>query len=246
MAHTGNILSMWPARAWRGGRRAEIAILGLWVKHDGWLPIYPDRMVKLKGINMNSLQDWHVPFHQDTQTLREVLATIPGAYEQAGLPLMLRLQRDPDLSFLGQQVFKAGLDRNQNDCIHILLGRGMHGLDQAFVLGFTIGCSKKGSVPEHKLNGELGRHFFRQRPVFDEAEAAVFKEAIKLAYMSFCAPLENFNFATWLDNSLSELRLAAGLESELLLAYYAIEKYRYPFMPASQRLLPEPAQVAGI
>lgn len=195
---------------------------------------------------MSSLQNWHIPFHQDSLSLREALATVPTTDTQAALPVMLRLQRDPDLSFLGQRIFKAGLDRTRHDSIHILLGRGFLSLDQAFVLGFTIGCSKKGSIPEHKLNGELGRHFFRQGPLLDEVEIAVFREGIKLAYMSFCAPLETFDFTPWLDQTLSELRAAVGLDADVLLAYYAIEKHRHPHSQASQRLLPEQAQAAGI
>jgi len=74
----------------------------------------------------------------------------------------------------------------------------------------------------------------------------VFREGIKLAYMSFCAPLETFDFTAWLDQALSELRAAVGLDTEILLAYYAIEKHRYPHIQASQRLLPEQAQAAGI
>lgn len=195
---------------------------------------------------MSSQQDWHIPYHQESLTLREALATVPPTVAPEDMPLMLRLQRDPDLSFLGQLVFRAGMDQRQHDSIHLLLGRGLLPLDQAFVLGFTIGCSKKGSMPEHKLHGEVGRHFYRNVPLFNEAEGAVFKEGIKLAYMSFCAPLENFDFTPWHDLTLRELRDAAGVEAELLLAYYAVEKHRYPHVLASQRLLPDSARVAGI
>ncbi len=178
--------------------------------------------------------------------MRDALSTLPPYASAAEMPLMLRLQRDPDLSFLGQLVFRAGLDQRQHDCIHILLGRGLLPMDQAFTLGFTIGCSKKGSVPEHKLNGELGRHFYRNLPFLNEAEATVFREGIKLSYMSFCAPLEDFDFVPWHDQTLCELRGAIGVDTEILLAYYAVEKYRNPHAQASQRLLPHPAQVAGI
>lgn len=193
---------------------------------------------------MSSQLNWHVPLHLESMTLEAALASVPT--ETVEVPLMLRLQRDPDLSFLGQLVFREGLDQYQHNCIHILLGRGLMPMDQAFVLGFTIASSKKGSLPEHKLNAEIGRHFYRNVPLFGETESAVFKEGIKLAYMSFCAPLEEFDFRPWSDRSLRELREAIGVETDLLLAYFAVEKYRYPHSPASQRLLPDPAKVAGI
>lgn len=193
---------------------------------------------------MSSQQDWHIPFAQESLTLHEALDTAPTTADYPEAPLMLRLQRDPDLSFLGQLVFKAGLDQHQHDCIHCLLGRGLLPMDQAFVLGFTIGCSNKSSLPVHRLHGEIGRHFHKQGQLLGETEGAVFKEGIKLAYMSFCAPLENFDFTPWYDQSLRQLRDAVGLESELVLAYYAVEKHRYPHALASQRLLSTPVKTA--
>ena len=195
---------------------------------------------------MTSRQDWHIPFHQDNMTLMSALASVPPLSDKSELPLMLRLQRDPDLSFLGQLVFHAGLDEHQHDCIHILLGRGFLPMDQAFVLGFTLGSSKKSSMPEPKLHAEVGRHFYKNVPLFSESESAVFKEGVKLAYLSFCAPLESFDFRPWHNQTLREIREAIGLEQELMLAYYAVEKHRYPHSLAAQRLLPNPTQAAAI
>jgi hypothetical protein len=194
---------------------------------------------------MASQHDWYIPLHQTAMSLGEALATLPPA-ETGDLPLMLRLQRDPVLSFLGQLVFRVGIDRPQCYCIHILLGRGLLPLDQAFALGFTIASSKKGSLPEHRLNAEIARYFNRSETGLDENENAVFREGIKLAYMSFCAPLDDFDFEPWHGRSLAELREAVGLENELLLAYYAVERHRYPHSPESQRLLPRPAEAAGV
>lgn len=174
------------------------------------------------------------------------LASVPPLTTKSELPLMLRLQRDPDLSFLGQLVFQAGLDQHQHDCIHILLGRGLLPMDQAFVLGFTLGSSKKGSMPESKLHAEVGRHFYKKVQLFSESESAVFKEGIKLAYLSFCAPLDNFDFRPWHNQPLRDIREAIGLEQELLQAYFAVEKHRYPHSLAAQRLLPNPAQATAI
>ena len=195
---------------------------------------------------MSSQQDWHIPFHQDSLGLRAALASMPPLSSFTEVPLMLRLQRDPDLSFLGQLVFKAGLDQHQHACIHILLSRGLLPMDQAFALGFTLGSSKKGTMPEHRLHAEVGRHFYKNVPLFSESEGAVFKEGIKLAYLSFCAPLEGFDFTPWHDQALRKLREAIGLEPELMRAYFAVERHRYPHSLASQRLLPQPAQAAGL
>lgn len=195
---------------------------------------------------MTSRQDWYLPLHQDSMTLMSALASVPPLSNKSELPLMLRLQRDPDLSFLGQLVFHSGVDEHQHNCIHILLGRGLLPMDQAFVLGFTLGSSRKGSTPEHRLHAEVGRHFYKHVPLFSESEGAVFKEGIKLAYLSFCAPLDSFDFQPWHNQSLREIRKAIGLEQDLLLAYFAVEKHRYPHSLAAQRLLPQPPQATAI
>ena len=44
-------------------------------------------------------------------------------------------------------------------------------------------------------------------------------------------------FDRYLDTTLAEARHRIGLEVDLLLAYYAIERRRYPDNPASRRLL---------
>ena len=194
---------------------------------------------------MTSQQDWHIPYHQDSLTLQTALLSMPAPAGSLELPLLLRLQRDPSLSFLGQLAFRAGLDRHQSDCIHVVLGRGFLPLDQAFVLGYTLGSSKKGSMPEHRLHGEVGRHFYKSTQLLSEAQAIVFKDAIKLAYLSFCAPLDSFDFTPWHDRPLRQVREAMGLETELMCAYYAVEKHRFPHELASQRLLPNPPQAAA-
>lgn len=179
-------------------------------------------------------------------SLGEALASLPSTQAAGELPLMLRLQRDPVLSFLGQLVFRVGIDQHQYQCIHILLGRGFLPMDQAFVLGFTIASTQKGSLPEHRLNAEITRHFSRSEIQLSGSENAVFKEGIKLAYMSSCAPLDDFEFEPWHACSLGDLRDAVGLETELLRAYYLLEKHHYPHSRESQRLLPDPAQAASI
>lgn len=199
-----------------------------------------------KGVRMSSQQAWHIPFHEDGISLRAALSTMPSPVIPEEMPLMLRLHRDPNLSFLGQLVSRAGLDQHQHDCIHLLLGRGLLPMDQAFVLGFTIGCSTKSSIPEHRLQGEVGRHFYKNVSLFDEAESAVFREGIKLAYLCCCVPLENFDFTPWYDQTLLQLRKATGIDPELVMAYYAIEKHRYPHSLASQRLLPDPVNIMAI
>ena len=73
--------------------------------------------------------------------------------------------------------------------------------------------------------------------VITDEGARVFKDAVALAFVSDCLPLDDVDFHPLLDRPLREVREAVGLEVDLLKAYYRIEANRYPHCAASQRLL---------
>ena len=65
----------------------------------------------------------------------------------------------------------------------------------------------------------------------------IFNDAVRLGGISGCQPLNRIEFDRYLDRPLSEVRVKVGLETDLLMACYRIEKDRYPESRASQRLL---------
>ena len=72
---------------------------------------------------------------------------------------------------------------------------------------------------------------------FDDEDIGIFKDAVRLGSISRCVSLDSFNFEPWLNCTLQELRERLGIESELIEAYYQVEKRRYPSSQASQRLV---------
>ena len=66
----------------------------------------------------------------------------------------------------------------------------------------------------------------------------VFKTtSTKLGFISDCQALAEVDYKQYLDLPLSEVRAQLGIETDLLQAYYGIEKRRYPDSFESQRLL---------
>jgi hypothetical protein len=65
----------------------------------------------------------------------------------------------------------------------------------------------------------------------------VFRDAVRLGYVSDCVPLHAADYEPLLDLTLEEARRALGIETDLLRAYYAIERRRHPDSPESLRLL---------
>ncbi len=188
---------------------------------------------------MAVFQQWHIPFSRDDLTLQmglDSIAAIETEYDD--LPLMVRLAQTPQLQAPGSTLFFPGMDQYRHDCIHLLLGRGLLIMDEAFTIGFTMGTSKKMTNSEHSLYAFLSRYVYPDVYKFTQHELAVLKDGIKLAFISNCMPLDQFDFQDWLDEPLGKIREVVGLEPEYIEAYYAVEKRHYPHSIASQRLLP--------
>ena len=110
-------------------------------------------------------------------------------------------------------------------------------MDEAFVIGFTMGSTDRVSSHEQTLFGFINKVLYPKAYRFKEDGMKVFRDAVALAYVSDCLPLEEVDFEPMLDLPLREVRGALGLETDLLAAYYRIEANRYPDCAASQRLV---------
>ncbi|MDH5324050.1 MAG: hypothetical protein OEZ68_13280 [Gammaproteobacteria bacterium] len=185
-----------------------------------------------------SYRDWHIPLFRDHITLGEAFASMQQLRaQQQEIPLMVQLVENPKYTMPGFTLFHGAVDLDQHDYIHIALGRGMLEKDEAFTIGFTMGTTKKVSTTEEKLYTFISQYFYPKVYQFGSDEVEVFKNAVRLGYISSCKPLDSFNFLPYLGSSLAELRHILHLEADLLLSYYKIEKKRYSKAADSARLL---------
>jgi hypothetical protein len=182
--------------------------------------------------------NWHIPFKRDHLTLRAAYDSLrtTGA-EQGEVPLMVQLVENPKYRLPGFELFHGAVDLRQHDYIHIILGRGLLEMDEAFTIGFTMGSTKKVTTTEETLFSFVAQYLYPKFYQFTEDHIDVFRNAARLAYISNCQPLDELNFDDYLDLTIKAIRMRIGLESDLILAYYGIEQRRYPLEPASQRLL---------
>lgn len=185
-----------------------------------------------------SYKQWHNPLARDQLTLQEARDSMSrvGAGQQE-IPLMIQLVENPRYRIPGFTIFHGAVDLEQHDCIHIVLGRGLLEMDEAFTIGFTMGSTKKVTTTEEQLFSLIAQYLYPKIYQFGEHEIAVFKDAVRLGYISGCTALDKVDFREYLSLPLYKVREAVGLEVNLLRAYYEIEKKRYPDSPASRRLL---------
>ena len=182
--------------------------------------------------------DWYIPFKRDNVILRDAklsLSEVGAGGDE--IPLIVQLIENPKFELPGLDIFHGAVELHHHDLIHIILGRGLLEMDEAFTIGFTMGSTKKVTTTEEKLYAWVSKYLYPNEYKFDDQSIKVFKDAVRLGAISDVQALDNIDFEPFLDMDLKSIRAAIGLESNLLLAYYEIEQQRYPDSIASQRLL---------
>lgn len=181
----------------------------------------------------SSYAEWHVPISRTEMTLRaaaDELARVGAAPDD--IPLMVRLAENPKYN-----LFHGTVDLKTHDCIHAVLGRGLLAKDEAFVIGFTMGSTHRLGATEEKLFTLVAERLYPGSFRFSREDVRVFRDAARLAFISDVPALDRVDYTQLLDCTLGMIRRDLGIDEDLLRAYYAIEKKRYPESPESRRLL---------
>lgn len=183
-------------------------------------------------------REWIAPLSRADLTLREAYASLAAlGHAQRDIPLIVQLVENPRFDLPGVEIFSGATDLRTHDRIHILLGRGLLPMDEAFVLGFTMGSSNRVGGLEERLFTLIARYLYPGGYRFDDADVAVYRDAVRLGFISDCRSLAEVEYEPLLDWPLGRIRREIGIEEDLLRAYYAIEQRRYPDSAASRRLL---------
>ena len=72
---------------------------------------------------------------------------------------------------------------------------------------------------------------------FTDEDLHIFKDAVRLGFVSDCQSLAKVDYKKYLDWPLQKIREDIGIEVDLLKAYYAIEARRYPHIKECNRNL---------
>ena len=190
------------------------------------------------GDNRVAWREWHVPLSRADVPLDQAYGSLRAiGLNQREVPLIVQLVENPRYDLPGIEIFSGATNLRHHDLLHILLGRGLLPKDEAFVLGFTMGSSNRVGEVEERLFTLIARYLYPKQYRFDEEDAAVYKDAVRLGHISDCQSLAEVKLDTMLARPLGRIRASIGLEEDLLRAYYAIEARRYPSSIESQRLL---------
>ncbi|MBC8416945.1 hypothetical protein H8E06_01270 [bacterium] len=181
-------------------------------------------------------EEWYVPLTETKLTLREALQGMAEfKLEQNDVPLIIQLIENPKYNMLG--IFPGRTSIQAHDCIHVLLGRGVLVKDEAFVIGFTMGSSRRMTTFREKLFLFCSRYLYPEGYRFNDDDAKVFKNGVRLSHIHRCEDLAQIDYEQYLDLPLETVREKIGLDSNLIRAYYKLEKRTYPEVEECQRLI---------
>jgi hypothetical protein len=164
-------------------------------------------------------------------TLRAAYEGMPGD-EASSMPWYIRAAENP----ASPVALPGAVDLFGHDCIHILLGRGMHAQDEAFVVGVTMGASARLTPWLQKIYMLWARCMYRQPYSFSRIDRVVFDVGVEFGRSQDVKPLHDVPWRDLLDSQLGELRKTLGIDRDRLTVIYETERVMWPDSPASQRL----------
>ena len=184
------------------------------------------------------VENWFIPLSSRDLTLGQAHAQLDDfGLQPDDVPLIIQMVENPRFDLPGFDIFHGATHLETHDYIHILLGRGVMIKDEAFVIGFTMGSSNRVTTSEERLFGFFTKYLYPKNYRFTDEDLHVFKDAVRLGFVSDCTPLAEVDYKHYLDWPLQKIREDIGIESDLLKAYYAIEAKRYPGVKECQRNL---------
>ncbi|MDX1920960.1 MAG: hypothetical protein SFU25_09540 [Candidatus Caenarcaniphilales bacterium] len=183
------------------------------------------------GNSQQHWKDWNPGLNNGNLTLKEVLNTLPGN-KQEQIHFLVKLLENPQ----SKLALPGSVDLFNHDCIHILLGRGLLPQDEAFVIGFTMGCSK-GMNPFYRWIYEIASsNLYPPIYRFDKNELQVYNLALKAGEESGTDELHKVDFKALLNSKVQEIRNLLKIDLNYLLELYEKEASLVPLSKATQRL----------
>ncbi|NDE91422.1 MAG: hypothetical protein EB059_09885 [Alphaproteobacteria bacterium] len=150
----------------------------------------------------------HKPFYfiirSMDMTLRQAqLNMTKNATFAPKVPLIIWLLENPKSPL----HLPGAISLQKHDYVHCLLGANLKLDGEAFVIGFTMGCDTRMTGFHLWLFKMVSCHFYpRQYRFSGRKHWIIFKRGYDLAKQTPVRHLESFDFDSWLDKPLEQLR----------------------------------------
>ena len=178
--------------------------------------------------------EWSPGLDTDVMTLREVLQTMPAS-DATSVPEIIKKYENPE----SPHALPGAISLARHDCIHVLLGRGLHVQDEAFIIGATMGAASDitDAIVDffiHVSTTEYPKHW-----KFEEEHIASYRLGVGFAVDNLpgkdlhLIPLEE---EPWQSKKVAEARRDLGISKHELRSYFRKASLLVPGTRATMRL----------
>ncbi|MEL7027094.1 MAG: hypothetical protein AAGO57_07705 [Pseudomonadota bacterium] len=178
--------------------------------------------------------EWQPGLDTDDMTLAAVLATMPAA-EAADVPEIIRKYENPE----SPDALPGAISLERHDCLHVILGRGLHVQDEAFIIGATMGAASDINDDHVETFIRVSTTEYPKHWRFKDEHIGSYRLGIGFAQDNLHDAdlhLTPFEDEPWQSMTVGEVRKRLGLTKAEMRAYYRKEEHLVPGSRASRRL----------
>jgi|AVFP01.1.fsa_nt_gi hypothetical protein len=178
--------------------------------------------------------EWNPGLDTDAMTLGAVLATMPAAAAE-DVPAIIRKYENPD----SPDALPGAIALDRHDCLHVLLGRGLHVQDEAFIIGATMGAASDISDAAVDIFIKVSTTLYPPHWRFQPEHIASYRLGVGYAVDNLPGadlhriPLET---APWQMRTVGDIRAELGIVKAELRAYFRKAEMLVPGTRATRRL----------
>ena len=178
--------------------------------------------------------EWQPGLDTDDMTLAQVLATMPKS-DASDVPEIVRKYENPS----SPDALPGAIDLDRHDCLHVILGRGLHVQDEAFIIGVTMGADKTMTAEITDQFVEISTTLYPEAWRFKPEHIASYRLGVGFAMDNLKGAdlhLTPFEAEPYQLQTVRQLRKDLGLVKEEMRAYFRKEELLVPGTKATQRL----------
>ena len=153
--------------------------------------------------------NYNFNIHKSNLTLKECLQNINGD-EQSDIPFLVWLLENPESIF----PLPGKINLYNHDCLHILLDRDISLVDEAFVVGFTMGSDLKTNRFHLAVFKILSSIFYPKQYKFNQEQFELFNIAFNYGRRLKVKNLNKLYFKAYEHKTVGELRKLFGIDLE--------------------------------
>lgn len=174
---------------------------------------------------------WFPGFSSSTRLVRDVIDSMPSVPDVA-IPAIIRLVENPK-SWI---ALPGAMSLHNHDILHVLLGRGLQDQDEAFVLGFAMGNTKKRLTVRKWLFRWIVSHLYPEPYRIKKELLAAFEQGFQCGHDTPGENIARRDLTAFLDMSIDRARSELGIDPERIRSALIAERLAIPLTMASLRL----------